>query len=128
MTSFGTLRPTDRQERKSGHFHQRIENPKARLTEKLKRFSGFSVLYTVDNAHPNVIQCELYIHAKSYGKTDSGIRVDGKDLLIRILLGEKSHDTGTDRCLPDAALAGDRNNLGLVLHKRPPCPFRHNST
>ncbi len=116
----GALRPADGQKREARHLHQRIENTKARLGKKLERLSGLAVFHAVDDAHANPVEREFDVYTKSNRQADGGIRVDRKDLLVGILLDKRPHDARTDRRFADAALACDRDDLGLIFHMRPP--------
>jgi hypothetical protein len=86
----GALRSPDCEKSKAGHLNQRVKNPEPRFAEKLQRFPCLSVFNTVHDAHTDIVQRQLNVHAKSYGKTDSGIRINRQYLLVRIISPSRS--------------------------------------
>ena len=115
----GALRTAYRKEHEARHLNQRVKNSEPRLAEKLQRFSCLSVFNAVNDAHTDIVQRQLHIHAKSNGQTDGRIGVDREYLLVGVLLNKQSHYGRADRSLAYSALACYRDYLGFIFHIRP---------
>ena len=114
------LRAANGQKSKARHLDQRVKNAETRLAQKFQSLFGFAVFHTVNDTHANIVQRQLYVHTKSNGQADSGVCVDGQDLLVGVLLHQKTDNRGADGGLSDTALSGNRKDLGFLFHVRSP--------
>ena len=98
-----------------------VEYAEARLVEQLDGLPRAAVLRALDNGAADIVQRARHRHAQGRGEPHGGVGVDGQDAAAGAVLRQHADDGRCQRSFPNAALAGQRQDLRLALtHQIPP--------
>gem|GEM_PF-4675191 len=98
---------------------QRVEHLIFGFAQEFDRSFGVAVFHRGDEGFPDVVDRRCDIDSQRGRKTDGGVRIDGEDLFVRMMLRQQFDGQRGERCLADTALSDQRENgrRMFIAHK-----------